>query len=227
MKAVVLLSGGLDSTTVCALAAAEGREIYALTLAYHQRHCREIEFAKQTAKTFGVKEHIVFPISLDLFGGSTLTDLSRPVCQDVPLSQIGQSIPDSYVPARNTVFLSLALACAETRGAQEIWLGVNSVDYSGYPDCRPEFLEAFEHLANLATKAGVEKTASFRIKAPLLQLTKGEIIRLGVEHGVDYSKTLTCYSPDEQGRACGRCESCLLRLAGFREAGLTDPAVYV
>ncbi|MDD3586474.1 MAG: 7-cyano-7-deazaguanine synthase QueC [Thermoguttaceae bacterium] len=227
MKAVVLLSGGLDSTTICSLAAAEGREIYALTLAYHQRHEREIEFAKQTAKAFGAKEHIVFPVALDLFGGSTLTDLSRPVSRDVPLSEIGQAIPDSYVPARNTVFLSLALACAETRGAQEIWLGVNSVDYSGYPDCRPEFLDAFEHLAHLATKAGVEKTASFRIRAPLLHLTKGEIIRLGMKHGVDYSKTLTCYTPDEQGRACGHCESCLLRLDGFRQAGLTDPAAYV
>lgn len=227
MKAVVLLSGGLDSTTVCALAAAAGREIYALTVAYHQRHRQEIEFAKQTAKAFDAKEHIVFPVALDVFGASTLTDLSRPVTLDVPLSQIGRQIPDSYVPARNTVFLSLALACAETRGAEEIWLGVNSVDYSGYPDCRPEFLDAFEHLANLGTKAGVEKTATFRIKAPLLHLTKGEIIRLGMEHGVDYAKTLTCYSPDEHARACGRCESCRLRLAGFRAAGLTDPAAYV
>lgn len=226
LDAVVLLSGGLDSTTVCALAAAKGRKIHALTIDYHQRHRMELESAKKAAKKFGAFEHIILPLDLSLFGGSSLTDSLIPVAKDVPLEKIGQAIPSSYVPARNTVFLSLALAFAETRSASEIWLGVNSVDYSGYPDCRPEFIAAFEQLAVLATKAGVEGTR-FEIVAPLLKMSKGEIIRTGLSLGVDYAETLTCYAPTDDGTACGVCESCRLRLAGFAEAGISDPAKYV
>lgn len=224
-KAVVLLSGGLDSSTVCALAAAEGREIYALTLNYNQRHARELDAARAVARFFNVREHLIFPIDLTLFGGSSLTDDAIAVETDVPLEQIGASIPTSYVPARNTIFLSLALAFAETRGADEIWLGINCVDYSGYPDCRPEYLSAFSQLAQLATKVGVEGTA-IKIKAPLLRLDKSEIIRRGVELGLDYSLTRTCYDLDDAGLSCGRCEACVLRRAGFADAGLVDPAPY-
>lgn len=224
-KAVVLLSGGLDSSTVCALAAAEGREIYALTLNYNQRHARELDAARAVARFFNVREHLIFPIDLTLFGGSSLTDDAIAVETDVPLEEIGASIPTSYVPARNTIFLSLALAFAETRGAREIWLGVNCVDYSGYPDCRPEYLAAFSQLAQLATKVGVEGSA-IEIKAPLLRLDKSEIIRRGVELGLDYSLTRTCYDLDDAGLSCGRCEACVLRQAGFAAAGLVDPAPY-
>lgn len=224
-SAIVLLSGGLDSTTVCALAAAKPRTIHALTIDYHQRHRMELESAKKAAKKFGAFEHIILSLDLSLFGGSSLTDSSIPVAQDVPLEKIGQAIPSSYVPARNTVFLSLALAFAETRNASEIWLGVNSVDYSGYPDCRPEFIAAFEQLATLATKAGVEGTR-FEIVTPLLKMSKGEIIRTGLSLGVDYAETLTCYAPSDDGAACGVCESCRLRRAGFVEAGISDPAKY-
>jgi 7-cyano-7-deazaguanine synthase len=224
-KAVVLLSGGLGSSTVCALAAAEGREIYALTLDYNQRYARELDAARAVARSFNVREHLVFPIDLTLFGGSSLTDDAIAVETDVPLEKIGASIPSSYVPARNTIFLSLALAFAETRGANEIWLGINCVDYSGYPDCRPEYLAAFSHLAQLATKVGVEGNA-IEIKAPLMRLDKGEIIRRGVELGLDYSLTRTCYDLDDAGLSCGRCEACVLRQAGFAEAGLSDPAPY-
>ncbi len=224
-KAVVLLSGGLDSSTVCALAAAEGREIYALTLNYNQRHARELDAARAVARFFNVREHLIFPIDLTLFGGSSLTDDAIAVETDVPLEKIGTSIPTSYVPARNTIFLSLALAFAETRGANEIWLGINCVDYSGYPDCRPEYLAAFSQLAQLATKVGVEGSA-IEIKAPLMRLDKGEIIRRGVELGLDYSLTRTCYDLDDAGTSCGRCEACVLRQAGFADAGLVDPAPY-
>lgn len=224
-KAVVLLSGGLDSSTVCALAAAEGREIYALTLNYNQRHARELDAARAVAQAFNVREHLIFPIDLTLFGGSSLTDNAIAVETDVPLEKIGTSIPSSYVPARNTIFLSLALAFAETRGANEIWLGINCVDYSGYPDCRPEYLAAFSQLAQLATKVGVEGNA-IEIKAPLLRLDKSEIIRRGVELGLDYSLTRTCYDLDDAGLSCGRCEACVLRRAGFADAGLVDPAPY-
>ncbi len=224
-KAVVLLSGGLDSSTVCAIAAAENREIYALTLDYNQRHVRELDAARAVARFFNVREHLIFPIDLTLFGGSSLTDDAIKVETDVPLEKIGASIPTSYVPARNTIFLSLALAFAETRGADEIWLGVNNVDYSGYPDCRPEYLDAFSHLAQLATKVGVEG-APIEIKAPLMRLDKSEIIRRGVELGLDYSLTRTCYDLDDAGLSCGRCEACVLRQTGFVAAGLVDPAPY-
>ncbi|MBQ3333299.1 MAG: 7-cyano-7-deazaguanine synthase QueC [Thermoguttaceae bacterium] len=224
--AVVLLSGGLDSTTVCAMASSRGRVIHALTIDYNQRHKAELDAARRTARIFRVKEHLILPIRLDLFGGSSLTDPSIPVETSVPLEKIGQSIPSSYVPARNTVFLSLALAMAETRGAAEIWIGVNAVDYSGYPDCRPEFIDAFQRLARLGTKVGVEGEG-IRVVTPLISMSKGQIIREGLALGVDYSQTLTCYSPNEQGQACGKCESCRLRLEGFREAGVEDPAAYV
>ena len=224
-RAVVLLSGGLDSTTVCAVAKSQGRDIYALTLNYSQRHAWELNAAADVAKRFGVKEHVVFPIDLTRFGGSSLTDRTRPVEKDVPLEKIGEAIPSSYVPARNTIFLSLALAFAETRGANEIWIGVNCVDYSGYPDCRPEFIDAFEKLGNIATKAGVQGQG-LKIQTPLLNLNKAEIIKLGISLGVDYSITRSCYDLDALGRSCGQCEACLLRKNGFREAGVPDPTPY-
>lgn len=226
-KAVILLSGGLDSTTVCAVAKSQNRSILALTIDYQQRHRFELEAAKQIAKRFEVAEHIIFPINLRLFGGSSLTDDSIEVDQNVSFDQIGHSIPSSYVPARNMIFLSLAVAFAETRQTEEIWLGVNNVDYSGYPDCRPAFLHSFEKTAKLATKAGIEETSTFQIKTPLLSLSKGDIIKLGLSLGVDYSMTRTCYSLDENGFSCGKCESCQLRLAGFREAGVDDPVPYI
>lgn len=224
-KAVVLLSGGLDSTTVCALARAKEREIYALTINYAQRNVHEIDAAKKVAQINGVAEHVILPIDLSLIGGSSLTDMSIDVAKDVPFEKIGQKIPNSYVPARNTIFLSLALGYAEARNAAEIWLGVNQLDYSGYPDCRPEFIDAFKRLAAVATKAGVEG-AKLEIMTPLLYLTKGGIIQLGTSLGVDYSITRTCYDLDENGLACGRCEACLLRKNGFQEAGVPDPTPY-
>ncbi|MBR4753201.1 MAG: 7-cyano-7-deazaguanine synthase QueC [Thermoguttaceae bacterium] len=224
-KAVILLSGGLDSTTVCAVAKSQGREIYALTINYNQRNIWEINAAKQVARSVGVVEHVVFPINLRLFGGSSLTDSAIDVDKNVSLEEIGKGIPSSYVPARNTIFLSLALAFAETRDASEIWIGVNSLDYSGYPDCRPEYIDAFSKMAQLATKVGVEGK-KLEIKTPLLHLTKGEIIKLGLSLGVDYSITRTCYDLDDQGLACGKCESCQLRKNGFAEAGALDPTPY-
>lgn len=224
-KAVVLLSGGLDSSTVCALAKSQRREIYALTINYAQRNVHEIDAAKEIAKLNDVAEHVILPIDLSLFGGSSLTDKSIAVAKDVPIENIGKKIPNSYVPARNTIFLSLALGYAETRNASEIWLGVNQLDYSGYPDCRPEYIDAFKRLAKLATKVGVEG-ASIEIQTPLLHLSKAEIIKLGVSLGVDYSITRTCYDLDENGLACGHCESCLLRKNGFQEAGVPDPTPY-
>jgi len=224
-KAVVLLSGGLDSTTTLAIAKCDGFACYALTMDYGQRHAVEIEVARQIARRFGVVQHVVMPIDLRQFGGSALTsDLAVP--KDRPLESMGDFIPITYVPARNTIFLSFALAWGEVLGAQDIFMGVNALDYSGYPDCRPEFIGAFEKLARLATKAGVEGTA-FKIHTPLIQWTKAEIIRRGLELGVDFAQTTSCYDPNPDGLACGRCDACLLRLKGFAENQLADPRAYV
>ena len=221
-RAVILLSGGLDSATVAAIAKSEGYELYALTIDYGQRHRIEIEAAKKVAKHLGVAEHVILPVDFRLFGGSSLTD-DIEVPKDVPIEQIGQTIPNTYVPARNTVFLSLALAYAESVGAEKIYIGISEVDYSGYPDCRPEFLQAFNALAQLATKAGIEGTP-LSIEAPLMFLSKSETILRGLELGVDYSLTFTCYAPLPDGKSCGRCESCLLRQKAFYEAGVPDAA---
>mgnify|MGYP000361091971 CR=1 FL=1 len=219
-KAVVLVSGGLDSATVLAIARAEGYEVYALSFDYGQRHRVELEAARRLAADLGAARHRTLTLDLSQFGGSALTDESI----DVP-DRPGEGIPVTYVPARNMVFLSLSLAWAEVLDAHDIFIGVNAVDYSGYPDCRPEFIDAFEKTANLATKAGVEGRG-FHIHAPLIDLSKAEIIRAGIRLGVDYGKTLSCYSPDPQGRACGVCDSCRLRAAGFRDAGVPDPTPY-
>ncbi|MCL2005435.1 MAG: 7-cyano-7-deazaguanine synthase QueC [Planctomycetaceae bacterium] len=216
-RAVVLLSGGLDSATVAAIAKNEGRELFALTIDYGQRHKQEIEAAKKVAEHLGIAQHLIMPVNLRLFGGSSLTsDMEVP--KNVPAELIGQHIPNTYVPARNTIFLALALAYAESVGADRIYIGISSVDYSGYPDCRPEFLQAFNALANLATKLGVE-SSSFSIEAPLLSLSKRETILRGLELGVDYSLTFTCYDPLPGGESCGCCESCLLRSEAFRGVG--------
>ena len=219
-KAVVLVSGGLDSATTLAIARSEGYDCYALSFDYGQRHRVELTAAAEVARTLGAVEHRVMPLDLRLFGGSALTDDSI----DVPETP-GEGIPVTYVPARNTVFLSLALAWAEVLEAYDIFIGVNAVDYSGYPDCRPEFIAAFEQVANLATKAGVEGHR-FQIHTPLIDLSKAQIIAAGVQKGVDYGKTLSCYNPDPAGRACGVCDSCRLRAAGFAEAGVPDPTPY-
>lgn len=224
-KAVVLLSGGLDSTTTLAIAREQGFEIYALTVHYGQRHDVEIEAARRIAAQFGIARHIVLPIDVRIFGGSALTD-DIPVPKGRAFDDMAQNIPVTYVPARNTTFLAFALAWAETVGASDIFIGVNALDYSGYPDCRPEFIAAFEHLANLATKAGVEGTQRFRIHTPLIALTKREIIAKGLALGIDYAQTLTCYDPTPDGAACGHCDACLLRLKGFEEVGMTDPGRY-
>ncbi|AKH21786.1 7-cyano-7-deazaguanine synthase QueC [Sedimenticola thiotaurini] len=219
-KAVVLLSGGLDSATALAMARQQGYDCYALSLAYGQRHSVELEAAGRVARALGVVEHKVIPIALDAFGGSALTDSA------IAVPDAGsEGIPVTYVPARNTVFLSLALGWAEVLGARDLFLGVNAVDYSGYPDCRPDFIEAFERLANLATKAGVEGDR-FRIHAPLIDMTKAEIIQAGMGLGVDYGLTVSCYQADDKGAACGRCDSCQLRAEGFRTAGVSDPTLY-
>jgi 7-cyano-7-deazaguanine synthase len=218
--AVVLLSGGLDSATAAAVARADGFDVYALTIAYGQRHRCEIESARAVAGALGVIRHVELQVDLSAFGGSALT-AAIDVPKDRPLDAGG--IPSTYVPARNTVFLSLALAWAETLGACDIFIGVNALDYSGYPDCRPEFIEAFERLAGLATKAGVEG-ASVLVHAPLIRMTKAEIIRRGLGLGVDYGLTHSCYDPDASGRPCGHCDSCVLRAKGFAEAGVADPA---
>ena len=220
-RAVVLLSGGLDSATAAAIAVREGFEIYALTVAYGQRHACEIEAARAVAHALGAARHVELQVDLAAFGGSALTS-SAEVPKDRPLD--AADIPSTYVPARNTVFLSLALAWAETLGAWDLVIGVNALDYSGYPDCRPEFIEAFERLAALATKAGVEG-ARLTIHAPLIRMTKAEIIRTGIGLGVDYALTHSCYDPDAAGRPCGHCDSCLLRAKGFAEAGIPDPAL--
>jgi 7-cyano-7-deazaguanine synthase len=224
-KAVVLLSGGLDSTTAHAVARSRGFDVYALSVDYGQRHRIELERAAQVAKALGAIEHRVIGLDLRAIGGSALTaDVALP--RDRSADDMAHGIPATYVPARNTILLGLALGYAETVRAFDIFIGANVLDYSGYPDCRPEFLSAFESLANLATKAGVEGAGRFRIHSPLLKMTKAEIIREGTRLGVDYALTLSCYDPDSAGRACGRCDSCLLRKKGFAEAGVTDPTRY-
>lgn len=224
-KAVVLLSGGMDSATVAAIALRDGYEVYALSVRYGQRHVVELEAARRVAERLGVRRHVIIDLDLRAFGGSALTS-EAPVPKDTPLGEIGVRIPSTYVPARNTIFLSLALAWAETLGASDIFLGANALDYSGYPDCRPEYLEAYARMADLATRAGVEQGARLRIHTPLLRLTKAEIVARGLALGLDYGITSTCYDPAADGAACGRCEACLLRLKGFEEAGLPDPARY-
>jgi 7-cyano-7-deazaguanine synthase len=224
-RAVVLLSGGLDSATALAEAKAAGYDAYALTICYGQRHAVEIEAARRLARIIGAARHVELDIDLRAFGGSALTD-KIDVPKDRPDEAISRGIPITYVPARNTVFLSLALAWAETLGAYDIFIGVNCVDYSGYPDCRPEFLRSFEELANLATQAGVEGRGRFRIHAPLLTLDKPQIIRRGLELGVDYSLTHSCYDPTADGLACGRCDACRIRRSAFERLGRTDPIGY-
>jgi 7-cyano-7-deazaguanine synthase len=223
--AVVLLSGGLDSATALGVARSEGFDVYALSVDYGQRHRRELECAAAQARLQGVKEHRLVRLDLRAVGGSALTD-AIDVPKDRPHDEISRGIPVTYVPARNTILLGLCLGYAEAVGAFDLFIGANSVDYSGYPDCRPEFLQAFERLANLATRAAVEGQGTFRVHAPLLTLTKAEIVRLGLKLGVDYGQTHSCYDPDPSGRACGRCDSCQLRRKGFAEAGLTDPVGY-
>jgi 7-cyano-7-deazaguanine synthase len=225
-RAIVLLSGGLDSATVAAWGLANHFELFALTIDYNQRHRCELEAARRVGESLRASRHVFLEVNLAAFGGSSLTSDDLEVRHDVPLETIGRDIPNTYVPARNTVFLSLALAYAETVGAEHIILGINAADYSGYPDCRPEYLEAFANMARLATKAGVEGTMQLQFHAPLMTLGKREIIELGLSLGVDYSLTHTCYSPPAGGKSCGRCESCLLRLKGFSEAGIVDPIVY-
>ncbi len=225
-RAVVLVSGGLDSATILAIAQAEGFEPSALSFDYGQRHRFELAAAARVCAAAGVKRHIVVPLDLRAFGGSALTD-DIAVPKDRSDDEMSEGIPITYVPARNTIFLSVALGWAEVLGASDLFIGVNAVDYSGYPDCRPEFIAAFRQLANLATKSGVEGTAAWQVHAPLIALTKAEIIRRGLALGVDYGLTHSCYDPDEQGRACGHCDSCSLRLKGFADAGLTDTAPYV
>ncbi len=225
-KAVVLLSGGLDSTTVLAIARDMAFECHALTFRYGQRHENELAAAKRVAAELGVSEHVVAEIDLRVFGGSALTsDIDVPKERDS--AAIGEGIPVTYVPARNTIFLSFALAWAEVLGSQDVFIGVNALDYSGYPDCRPEFIEAFSRMANLATRAGVEGKSRLTIHTPLIAMTKAEIVARGLELGVDYGLTTSCYDPSPEGRACGACDSCLLRLRGFAENGLRDPAQYV
>ena len=222
---MVLLSGGLDSTTALAIARSHGYELHAMSFRYGQRHSVEIECASKVAKAADVRRHLIVDLDLRAVGGSALTDQIE-VPKERSVEEIGSGIPTTYVPARNTIFLSFALAWAEVLGAEDIFIGVNALDYSGYPDCRPEYIEAFEKLAGLATKAGVEGTLRLRIHTPLIAMTKAEIIRTGLALGVDYSLTHSCYDPDAQGLACGRCDSCLLRLKGFAEAGATDPLSY-
>jgi 7-cyano-7-deazaguanine synthase len=225
-RAVLLLSGGLDSTTMLALARSEGFAVHALTFRYGQRHAHEVEAARRVALRHGATAHQVVDIDLATFGGSALTSADVAVPKDRPASELAQGIPVTYVPARNTIFLAFALAWAEVLGAADIFIGVNALDYSGYPDCRPEFVDAFERLANLATAAAVEGRTRIRIRAPLLHLTKREIIELGTRLGVDYAMTTSCYDPSPTGEACGRCDACQLRLKGFAEAGATDPVRY-
>ncbi len=225
MKAVVLLSGGLDSTTTLAIAKRAGFDLFALTFDYGQRHHIEVDRAQDIAKHFAVVDHQIVKIDLRQFGGSALTD-SIEVPTDRDQKEMGSEIPVTYVPARNTIFLSFCLAYAEVKEANDIFIGVNAIDYSGYPDCRPEFITAFETLANLATKAGVEGKNRMKIHTPLIKLNKGEIIQKGLQLGVDFAMTHSCYNPGEEGKSCGVCDSCQLRLKGFQEAGLEDPIEY-
>jgi 7-cyano-7-deazaguanine synthase len=223
-KAVVLLSGGLDSTTTLAIARRD-HEVVAMSFRYGQRHEAEIEAARRTAKRFTVEHHVVVDIDLRVFGGSALTaDIAVP--KDRTAAEMAGQIPVTYVPARNTIFLSYALALAEVESAREIFIGVNAIDYSGYPDCRPEFIESFERTANLGTRGGVDGTNSIRIQAPLISMTKAEIIRMGLALGVDYAETISCYDPTGDGKACGRCDACQLRRKGFADAGVPDPTRY-
>lgn len=224
-KAVVLLSGGLDSTTSLAVAASRGFAVYAISFRYGQRHSIELESARRVAATFDVRKHFVVDLDLRAIGGSALTDEIE-VPKDRTLGEMASEIPVTYVPARNTIFLSFALAWAEALKAEDIFLGVNALDYSGYPDCRPEYIEAFERMANLATKRGVEGNMRLKIHTPLITMTKAEIIKMGIGLGVDYSITHSCYDPTPGGLACGKCDSCLLRLKGFAEAKERDPIRY-
>ena len=224
-KAVVLLSGGVDSTTAMAIALQEGYEVYSLSFRYGQRHVVELESARRVAEVVGAKKHMVAEVDLGRIGGSALTDdINVPKGRDE--AEIRKEIPVTYVPARNTIFLSYALAWAEVLGASDIFIGVNAIDFSGYPDCRAEYIEAFENMANLALQATVEGKMRIRIHTPLLRMTKAEIIRKGVELGIDYRLTHSCYDPSAEGKACGQCDSCLLRKRGFREAGIPDPTEY-
>jgi len=224
-RAVCLVSGGLDSAVCLAVARKEGYDCHALSFDYGQRHRIELEAARRVSTHLGASEHLVMPLNLRAFGGSALTaELTVPKGRSH--DDISTGIPVTYVPARNTIFLSLAIAWAEVLAAENIFIGVNAIDYSGYPDCRPEFIAAFEEMANLATKAGVEGATTLRIRTPLIKKTKSEIVRMGHELGVDFSLTHSCYDPDSEGRACGECDSCLLRRRGFAEAGLPDPAVH-
>jgi 7-cyano-7-deazaguanine synthase len=223
--AVVLLSGGMDSATTAAIALNQGFDVHALSFRYGQRHTAELEAARRVVGQLGIQSHMVLDIDLRAIGGSALTgELALP--RDTPLDRIGDRIPATYVPARNTIFLSLALGLAEVIGADDIFIGANAMDYSGYPDCRPEYFRAFQNLARLATRGGVEEGRGTTIHTPLIELSKREIIERGLALGVDYAATLTCYDPSADGAACGRCEACLLRLKGFREAGMEDPAAY-
>lgn len=226
-KGVVLLSGGLDSTTLLAQALHDNFDVHAMTFRYGQRHASEIDAAKRVARRYAVRDHVIVDIDLRTFGGSALTtDIDIP--KDRDLQAVGRDgIPITYVPARNTIFLSFALAWAEVLGASDIFIGVNALDYSGYPDCRPEYIAAYERMANLATRGGVEGTNLVHIRTPLIDLTKAEIIGKGLALGVDYSVTQSCYDPDSSGAACGHCDACQLRLKGFAEAGAVDPASYV
>jgi 7-cyano-7-deazaguanine synthase len=221
-RAVVLRSGGLDSTTTLAIAQAEGFDTYALSFQYGQRHAYELEAARRVAAALGARDQVIATIDLRMFGGSALTsDIDVP--KHRPLDAMGDVIPTTYVPARNTIFLSFALAWAEVLGAADIFIGVNALDYSGYPDCRPEFIEAYQRMANLAVKVAVEGTSSIRIHTPLIAMSKADIIRRGLELGVDFGMTSSCYDPDATGTPCGACDSCQLRLKGFQEAGVIDP----
>ena len=227
--AVLLLSGGLDSTTLLALAMHEGFDVHAMTFRYGQRHATEISAARRVAAAYGVRDHVIVDIDLRTFGGSALTsDIEVPKDRDMNVAANANEtgIPITYVPARNTIFLSFALAWAEVLGANDIFIGVNALDYSGYPDCRPEYIAAYEKMANLATRSGVEAATKLTIRTPLIALTKAQIIRRGLELGVDYSITQSCYDPSESGEACGHCDACQLRLRGFAEAGEEDSAPY-
>lgn len=226
-RAVILLSGGLDSSTTLAIAKSQGFQLHALTFKYGQRHEAEIIASQRIADAMNVKEHVFANIDLRTFGGSALTNTDMDVPKNRSTEHMSQGIPITYVPARNTIFLSFALAWAEVLNAQDIFIGVNALDYSGYPDCRPEYIEAYTSMANLATKAGVEGDGSINIHTPLIDLTKKQIIKQGLELDVDYSMTLTCYDPVGDGLACGQCDACLLRLEGFRQNGIDDPATYI
>ena len=226
-KAIILLSGGIDSTTAMAIAKSKGKEIYSLSFRYGQRHSIELEASKKIAQFLGAKEHKIIDIDLRQFGASALTDeIDVPKHESVEEIEQQKEIPITYVPARNTIFLSYALGWAEVLKADSIYIGVTAVDYSGYPDCRPEFIEAFEKMANLATKTGVTKEVVLKIETPLINLSKAQIIQTGSKLGVDYSITISCYDPDLKGRSCGRCDSCLHRIKGFKEAGIKDPTSY-